>query len=103
MIRVVLDTNIVVSALLTPQGPPARVFLMILLQQDGKRWWGFAPSYSAHVRWGERGAPVLLLETVIGPNSCTGRAVESHISRKTSEIPELPGRSAIDRSVCGFH
>jgi putative PIN family toxin of toxin-antitoxin system len=30
MIRVVLDTNIVVSALLQPHGPPAEVFLMAL-------------------------------------------------------------------------
>ena len=34
MIRVVLDTNILVSALLTPKGPPARVFLMSLHDQD---------------------------------------------------------------------
>lgn len=30
MIRVVLDTNIIVSALLQPLGPPAEVFLMAL-------------------------------------------------------------------------
>jgi predicted nucleic acid-binding protein len=30
MIRVVLDTNIVVSALLQPLGPPAQVFLLAL-------------------------------------------------------------------------
>jgi len=30
MIRVVLDTNILVSALLQPQGLPARIFLMTL-------------------------------------------------------------------------
>ena len=30
MIRVVLDTNIVVSALLNPSGPPAQVFLHAL-------------------------------------------------------------------------
>ncbi len=30
MIRVVLDTNIVVSALLQPLGPPAQVFLLVL-------------------------------------------------------------------------
>ena len=30
MIRVVLDTNILVSALLQPQGLPARTFLMVL-------------------------------------------------------------------------
>jgi uncharacterized protein len=34
MIRVVLDTNILVSALLTPQRPSARVFLLTLLNQD---------------------------------------------------------------------
>jgi putative PIN family toxin of toxin-antitoxin system len=33
-IRVVIDTNILVSALLTPQGAPAQVFLMCLLQPD---------------------------------------------------------------------
>jgi putative PIN family toxin of toxin-antitoxin system len=33
-IRVVIDTNILVSALLTPQGAPAEVFLMCLLQPD---------------------------------------------------------------------
>ena len=31
---VVLDTNIVVSALLTPQGPPGRVFFMALRNQS---------------------------------------------------------------------
>jgi predicted nucleic acid-binding protein len=30
MIRVVLDTNILISALLQPQGLPARTFLMTL-------------------------------------------------------------------------
>ncbi len=34
MIRVVLDTNILISALLSPQGPPARVFLMAILDPD---------------------------------------------------------------------
>jgi len=32
--RVVIDTNILVSALLTPQGAPAEVFLMCLLNPD---------------------------------------------------------------------
>ena len=31
MIRVVLDTNILISAVLSPQGPPAQVFLMAIL------------------------------------------------------------------------
>jgi len=30
MIRVVLDTNIIVSALLQPLGPPAQAFLLVL-------------------------------------------------------------------------
>jgi uncharacterized protein len=30
MIRVVLDTNIIVSALLQPTGPPARIFTLVL-------------------------------------------------------------------------
>jgi uncharacterized protein len=34
MIRVVLDTNILISALLSPQGPPARVFLFTILDPD---------------------------------------------------------------------
>lgn len=34
MIRVVLDTNILISALLTPQGPPTQVFLMTILHPD---------------------------------------------------------------------
>ena len=34
MIRVVLDTNLLISALLSPQGPPAQVFLLILLDPD---------------------------------------------------------------------
>ena len=34
MIRVVLDTNILISALLSPQGPPAQVFLLVLLDPD---------------------------------------------------------------------
>jgi predicted nucleic acid-binding protein len=31
MIRVVLDTNILISALLNPQGLPAQIFLMTIL------------------------------------------------------------------------
>ena len=34
MIRVVLDTNILISALLNPQGPPAQVLLMTILDPD---------------------------------------------------------------------
>jgi putative PIN family toxin of toxin-antitoxin system len=34
MIRVVLDTNILISALLSPQGPPAQVFPMTILEPD---------------------------------------------------------------------
>jgi putative PIN family toxin of toxin-antitoxin system len=34
MIRVVLDTNIIVSALLSPHGPPAQIFLMAILDPD---------------------------------------------------------------------
>ncbi len=34
MIRVVVDTNILVSALLSPLGPPAQVFLMAILEPD---------------------------------------------------------------------
>lgn len=34
MIRVVLDTNILISALLSPQGPPAQVFMMAILEPD---------------------------------------------------------------------
>ena len=34
MIRIVLDTNVLISALLTPQGPPAQVFLMVLLDPE---------------------------------------------------------------------
>jgi putative PIN family toxin of toxin-antitoxin system len=34
MIRVVLDTNILISALLSPLGPPAQVFLTTLVNPD---------------------------------------------------------------------
>ena len=34
MIRVVLDTNILISALLSPQGQPAQVFLMTIIDPD---------------------------------------------------------------------
>jgi len=34
MIRVVLDTNILISALLSPVGPPAQVFLVTLADPD---------------------------------------------------------------------
>ncbi len=34
MIRIVLDTNILVSALLNSQGPPAEVFLLTVLEPD---------------------------------------------------------------------
>ena len=36
MIRVVLDTNILISALLTPQGVPAQIFLMVLLEPEAQ-------------------------------------------------------------------
>lgn len=36
MIRVVLDTNILISALLNPVGPPAQVFLMTLADPDAR-------------------------------------------------------------------
>jgi uncharacterized protein len=38
MIRVVLDTNILISALLTPQGLPTQVFLATILQPDTQLW-----------------------------------------------------------------
>jgi uncharacterized protein len=34
MIRVVLDTNILVSALLSPNGPPAQTFLAVLFEPE---------------------------------------------------------------------
>ena len=34
MIRIVLDTNVLISALLSSQGPPTQVLLMILLDSD---------------------------------------------------------------------
>ena len=34
MIRVVLDTNILISALLNPQGAPAQLFLLTILEPD---------------------------------------------------------------------
>jgi putative PIN family toxin of toxin-antitoxin system len=34
MIRVVLDTNVFVSALLSPQGAPARIFLTAIAGRD---------------------------------------------------------------------
>jgi hypothetical protein len=52
---------------------------------------GCAPSFSAHVRWGERGAPVYLLRRgfLTGSKIRWSRAVASHISRKTSEMPRI--------------
>jgi putative PIN family toxin of toxin-antitoxin system len=38
MIRVVLDTNILISALLSPQGPPAQVLLMTLIDPYTELW-----------------------------------------------------------------
>jgi putative PIN family toxin of toxin-antitoxin system len=38
MIRVVLDTNILISALLNPQGPPAQVLLMTIVDSDTQLW-----------------------------------------------------------------
>jgi len=38
MIRVVLDTNILISALLSPQGPPAQVLLMTIVDPDTQLW-----------------------------------------------------------------
>ena len=34
MIRVVLDTNILISALLNPKGAPAQLFLLTILEPD---------------------------------------------------------------------
>lgn len=34
MIRVVPDTNILISALLSPRGPPAQIFLMAISEPD---------------------------------------------------------------------
>jgi putative PIN family toxin of toxin-antitoxin system len=34
MIRIVLDTNILIFALLSPQGPPAQVLLMTIIDPD---------------------------------------------------------------------
>jgi putative PIN family toxin of toxin-antitoxin system len=34
MIRIILDTNVLVSALLSPQGAPAQVFQMAMLEPD---------------------------------------------------------------------
>jgi len=34
MIRIVLDTNVLLSALLNPQGAPAQVLLLTLLEPD---------------------------------------------------------------------
>jgi predicted nucleic acid-binding protein len=36
MIRVVLDTNILISAQLSPLGPPAQVFLMTIVDLDAQ-------------------------------------------------------------------
>lgn len=36
MIRVILDTNIIVSALLNPQGAPAQVLLFVLLEPEAQ-------------------------------------------------------------------
>jgi hypothetical protein len=60
------------------------------------QWWGFAPSFSAHVRWGERGAPVLFLSRLFLTVVTVELAfAESHISRKTSEIPGCTGNPGI--------
>jgi hypothetical protein len=47
---------------------------------------GFAPSFSAHVRFGEHGAPVQLPVGWFWGHGSGSNAVVSHISRKTSEI-----------------
>jgi len=79
--------------------------------------WGFAPSFSAQVRFGEPGAPVptraypslpvpLLMTATFNPTYGTRqmrwRFVESHISRKTSEMPEFPARGSNHSRVWGF-
>ena len=48
--------------------------------------WGFAPSFSAHVRLGERGAPVPVPWAFFEGQRWQVGAVVSHISRKTSEM-----------------
>jgi hypothetical protein len=53
-------------------------------------------SYLAPWSW------VLTLELCSTEKAEWSRFVESHISRKTSEIPELPVRGTIQRRVCGF-
>ena len=47
---------------------------------------GLRPSYSAHVRWCERGAPLWSCGDRAG---LRGRPAVSHISRKTSEMPRI--------------
>ena len=53
MIRVVLDTNIIVSALLQPLGPPAQAFVFAgggSIQEVGR----VAPNIAAPMRRGQR-------------------------------------------------
>jgi hypothetical protein len=50
-----------------------------------KLWRGFAPSFSAHVRFGE-GHPSSSLRVCFGIEGLESRAAVSHISRKTSEM-----------------
>jgi hypothetical protein len=62
-----------------------------------KLWRGFAPSFSAHVRSGERGAPVQFPVCWFWVEGLGLKAVVSHISRKTSEIPGFPVRGSKQR------
>jgi hypothetical protein len=47
---------------------------------------GLRPSFSAHVRWCEHGAPLCICCPATG---LRGRPAVSHISRKTSEMPRI--------------
>jgi hypothetical protein len=61
MIRAVLDTNVIVSALLQPSGPPARVFLLAVLVTAGVR---FAREMSTSPGWRQCGGRFLGISPV---------------------------------------
>jgi hypothetical protein len=59
---------------------------MRLVTGYGKRSTAFGRSFSAHVRWCEHGAPVHFPNRRFRSRNNRLRDMESHISRKTSEI-----------------
>src|SRR5882757_4699092 len=65
-----------------------------------KLWWGFAPSFSSHVRLGERGAPVLFPGTWWSPGASSLRVRGiPHLAKNERDAPNYL-HAARNRAAC---